>query len=711
MQTTTSVVLGALVLGHAATLSAQTTPAPSPPQAPVTTSTTVTVLAQREPADVTTLPVSVTPITSESLRTAGVTFISDTSLWSPNSHFTEFTARKLSNPRIRGIGASPANPGVTTYVDGVPQFNANTTSFDLIDVHQVEFVRGPQSTLFGRNALGGVINITSLRPSMNAWTGQATVPFGTDDLLEFRGNISGPVRAGKLAVGFSTAVGTREGFTRNVLTGNDIDSRETFAAKGQLLWTPTPSWETRVIVSGERARDGDYALADLEQVRATPFEVMRDFEGRTDRDMFNTTVEARHTGSRFTFTSTTGILNWKTFDATDLDYTAAPVATRENLEEATQFTQEVRFASAAGAPLALSDGISLRWQAGGLIFTQNYDQSAFNDFSPFVLSPLVNVPVRQTSPEAALDDIGVGLYGQGTFVIGRLDLTAGARFDRESKDADILTAFNPEIFPSVQTTAERTFTDVSPQFAAAYRVRTGTIVFGNVARAFKAGGFNPISLPGDEPYEEEHAWNFEGGIRTSTSNGRLRLSAAVYSIDWDDLQLNLPVPGLPGQFYIDNVGSATSRGVEIEASGQATEWLEVFGALGTAHARFGDNTSSGGVDVSDNKIPNAPSYTAGFGALVTHDLRARHRLFVRADVSIVGPFEYDDTNTQRQDAYAIGNLRAGVRTHGVIVEAWVRNLADTRYIPLAFPYPFAQSGFIAEPGRPRTFGLSLGVGF
>jgi iron complex outermembrane receptor protein len=537
------------------------------------------------------------------------------------------------------------------------------------------------------------------------------VPFGSDDQLEFRGSISGPVQAGKLAVGFATTFGKREGYTRNVLTGNDLDSRETFAAKGQVLWTPTPTWETRVIVSGERARDGDYALADLEQVRATPFAVMRDFEGRTDRDILNAVVEARHAGSRFTFTSTTGVLRWKTFDATDLDYTALPLATRENLEETTQFTQEVRVASAAAAPLALSDRVALRWQAGALIFTQNYDQNAFNDFGAFVLSPFVNFPVRQTSPDAALDDAGIGLYGQGTVAIGRLDLTAGLRFDRESKDASILTAFSPEIFPAAQTTVERTFTDVSPQFAAAVRVRPGTMVFANVARAFKAGGFNPISLPGDEAFEEEHAWNVEGGIRTSTANGRLRLSAAVYSIDWDALQLNLPVPGLAGQFFIDNVGSATSRGVEIEASGRAADWLEVFGALGTTRARFGDDTLSGGADVSGNKVSNAPSYTAGFGALATHDLQHGRSLFVRADVSVVGPFEYDEANTQRQDAYAIANLRTGLRMRGIIVEAWVRNLTDTRYVPLAFPYAFAQSGFIAEPGRPRTFGLSLGVGF
>ena len=96
-----------------------------------------------------------------------------------------------------------------------------------------------------------------------------SVPFGSDNLFDVRANVSGPIATDKLAVGFSMAWATRDGFTTNTLTGNDIDSREAFSGKGQLLWTPNAQWETRVIISGERARDGDYALNDLAAVRST----------------------------------------------------------------------------------------------------------------------------------------------------------------------------------------------------------------------------------------------------------------------------------------------------------------------------------------------------------------------------------------------------------------------------------------------------------
>jgi iron complex outermembrane receptor protein len=672
---------------------------------------TVTVTAAKEPADPAALPLAITPVLQSVLESAGITWISDAGIFSPNTHFTEFSARKLSNPRIRAIGAGPANPGVVTYFDGVPQLNANTSSVDFVDIGQVEFVRGPQSTLYGRNALGGLINITSTRPSLTKWTGNVMVPIGSESLLETRASVGGPIIKDKLAAGFGLVYAEREGFTTNTLTGNDIDSREGFSAKGQLLWVPGGGWETRLLLSGERARDGDYALGDLAAIRANPFEVQRDFEGFTNRDIFSTTFIARKVSSRFAFTSTTGIVDWKTEDETDLDYTPLPLTTRSNTEEALQFTQEFRIASAAASPVKLSDTIGMRWQAGVFFFTQGFDQLAVNSIAPFVLSPFVGFPVNQTSPDAALDDNGLGFFGQGTFAIGsRFEGTAGVRFDNENKKANILTSYDPAIAPPVQVDDERDFSAVSPQFAAAYRLRPSTLLFGNVSRAYKAGGFNPVSIPGSEAYGEEFAWSFEGGVKTVAANGRFSASASVFSIDWDDLQLYVPIPGAQAQFYISNVGAASSTGVEFEIAGRPYTDLDVFAAVGFTHARFAGGTASGGVDISDNKIPNTPGFTTSFGAQYARETLGG-RAFGRIDVATTGGFEYDEANTQRQDAYTLANLRGGWRGHRVTVEAWMQNAFDTQYVPLAFAFPNGQSGFLAEPGRPRTFGITFGVGF
>ncbi len=671
----------------------------------------VIVTAQKEATQAQELPVSLTTFTGQTLRNAGAIVVSD--LFAPNINFTEFTARKLSNPRFRGIGASPANPAVATYYDGVPQLNATTSSIDLLDVGQVEFVRGPQSSLFGRNAIGGLINVTSARPSLSGWTGTLSVPFANFSSRDVRGNVAGPVLDGTLGVAAAIQYGQRDGFTVNDLTGNDIDSREAFAAKGQVLWTPNRDWETRVIVNGERARDGDYGLSDLGGLRANPFHAMHDFEGHTSRDIFATTIINRHESMRFSVSSTTGFLKWTTEDATDLDYSPLPLIVRNNNEESFQFTQEVRVASAPNASIRVSDGTALKWQAGVFLFTQNYEQNAVNTLAPFTFSPFITFPLALTLPDAKLDDFGIGVYGQGTATIGsRFDLTAGVRVDNEQKDASLSTFFTPQIAQRRDLVTDESFSNVSPQFSAAVRIQPEKTAYVSVTRGYKAGGFNPVSPVGSESYGEEHAWNFEGGVKTIWASRRVMANASIFRINWDDLQLNIPDFTSPAQFYIANIGGATSSGVEVELNARVHSGVDVFGGVGYTRARFSDDAVSNGVPVAGNTIPNTPEYTVTLGTQLSHPLRSGISLYGRAEAVFYGAFEYDDLNLARQDAYSLANFRGGARGRYLFAEAWVRNAFDTRYIPIAFAYgALAPSGFIGEMGRPRTFGVNAGVTF
>ncbi len=670
---------------------------------------TVTVTARKEREDKQKVPGSVTAVPSDTLESAAVRIVSDAAILAPNTFFTEFSARKLSNARFRGIGASPANPGITTFFDGVPQLNANSSSIELLDVDQIEFVRGPQSALFGRNTLGGLVNVTSRRPSLTAWGGSLSVPFGNYGAWAVRGAASGPIAENKASVGVSFAQVSREGFTVNDVTGNDIDDRSAFSAKAQLLWLPTSAWEARVIVTGERARDGDYALNDVGALRSNPFHAARDFEGFTDRDVLGTTILARRDSGAFVFSSTTGFLNWKTRDVTDLDYTPLPALTRDNAEEDFQFTQELRVASSDRASIALTDRTTLRWQGGVSLFTQDYEQDAVNNYAAFIAAPF---PISEHSPRAALDDFGLGVFGQATVTFGeRLDLSGGARFDYEDKNATLESFLDPPIAPGTVVETGESFSNVSPQAALAYRVKPDKTLYATVGRGYKAGGFNPASPVGSEAYGEELTWHLEGGVKTAWADNRLSANAAVFYIDWDDLQLNVPNPDVPAQFYIANAGGAVSKGVELEIAGRPATGFDLFAAVGYTHARFSSGSRSGGVDVAGNEIPNTPEYTLSFG---TQYQRAVGPAMIvgRADAVFYGAFQYDDMNSLGQDAYSLVNLRLGVTGGWLTGEFVVRNAFDTRYIPVAFPYPpFAPSGFVGEMGAARTVSFSAGVRF
>jgi iron complex outermembrane receptor protein len=533
------------------------------------------------------------------------------------------------------------------------------------------------------------------------------VPVATRGSWSARGGASGPVIGDTLSVGVAFAHVSRDGFTVNDVTGRQLDDRSAFSAKGQVLWTPTPSWEARVIVTGERARDGDYALNDVAALRANPFHASRDVEGSTDRDIIGTTVLARHTGSRVVFSSTTGFLNWKTRDITDLDYTPQPILTRDNTEQDFQFTQELRLASAQ--PLALGQHARLRWQGGVFLFTQSYEQDAVNSYSPFVIGPSA---VSEHSPLSSLDDAGIGVFGQATVALStRLEITGGARVDYENRSAALESFYEPAIAPRQLVDAERSFSNVSPHAAVSYRLVPDQTLYATAGRGYKAGGFNAASPVGRGAYGEERAWHFEGGVKTLFASGRIAANAAVFYIDWSDLQLNVPDPAVPAQFYIANVGSAVSKGAELELSARAAPGIDLFTALGYTHARFGADSVSSGFGVGGNEIPNTPEYTLTAGLQYSRDLGPA-TLQGRADVVRYGAFQYNDVNTLGQDAYALVNVRLGLSGRRLSGELFVRNAFDSRYIPFAFAYGnFAPSGFVGEMGAPRIVGASATIRF
>jgi iron complex outermembrane receptor protein len=495
------------------------------------------------------------------------------------------------------------------------------------------------------------------------------------------------------------------------VTDNDLDSRSAVFGKTQLYWAPAANWDARFILNLERARDGDYALNDLATLRATPFEAPRDMEGHTHRDIVAPTVQIHRTGRTVDVFSTTGLVWWETDDLTDLDYSALPLATRRNNEKDRQFTQEIRVASARDSAIALSDSVSMKWQAGVSVFTQAYEQDAANSYGAFVLSPFLDFPTTEQTPLSELDDRGFGAYGEATFTFDeRLDLSIGLRGDREHKEVISESFFTPLIAAPVSLRAERTFGDVSPQFTVGYRAQPGTLVYATTARGFKAGGFNPVSPQDRQSYDEEHSWNYEGGVKTIWLEDRLSVNAAVFYLRWRDMQVNSPNLLVPGQFFIENAAGATSKGMEVEMNATLAAGCDLFASLGYANARFDDGSFSGGAAVDGNRLANAPRYTASAGGQYSVALPRSASAYVRAELNFRGPYFYDDTNIAEQEAYSLTNFRAGVRGRRVFGELWVRNAFDTFYVPIAFAFQ-TQSGFIGESGAPRTFGVRAGVYF
>jgi outer membrane receptor protein involved in Fe transport len=218
------------------------------------------------------VPESVTVLPRTFIEDAGITDIREASYYVPNMLVSEFTTRRLSFPFIRGIGSGVGDPSVITYVDGVPQFSVSSTNLALLDVERLEFLRGPQGTLYGRNSMGGVIKYETRRPG-DRMQFEARGTVGNYKLLEGRLSFETPLIDDTLSMSITGQWSAREGYTTNTFTGNDLDSKDSFSGRAQFVWTPDERNEIRFIGYGEDSDDGPFALFSLASLRANPFQV------------------------------------------------------------------------------------------------------------------------------------------------------------------------------------------------------------------------------------------------------------------------------------------------------------------------------------------------------------------------------------------------------------------------------------------------------
>lgn len=694
-------------------------PAQAPRQEPAAQDlgeTLVTARKWEEPIQ--DVPQSMSSLSGAELQDAGIRTLRDATLLVPNYNLTEFSARRASFPFVRGIGSGQGEPAVSTYVDGVPQLTTGSANLPLIGLERVEFLRGPQSTLYGRNALGGVMHLISERPTDTPRFG-AFAGFGNYDLAELGFSYSGPLGGDDLRGDFQAFQSWRDGYTTNDFTGNRVDSRDAFFGRAQLHLRPSESSELRFGVHGEHARDGAYALGFLTSfpgqpgLRERPYHINQDFEGVTERDVVAPSVAFEQFGKSVDFVSITAFTDWDLLETSDFDFSPIDGVRRQTEESQSYLYQELRLSSAREAPLELSDSMDLRWLLGVSGFVADSDRDEANEFRPggagiFFPPEAVGTDARSGS----FDDAAGAVFGQATVIVDqRLELGLGLRYDYESKDADLRRTFESGGFTFLDESRseEESFDAVLPRFSAGYHLDEETLVYGLAAKGFKAGGFNLAAPEGSISFGEETSWTYEAGFKRSFLENRIRLAAAIFFIDWSDMQLSLFDAIVGG--YVTNAGESTSRGFEVELAGEVADGLDLFGGLGFTDTEFDEFVDPYGQDAAGNSLPFAPEETWSVGAQYHRAMAQDARWFLRAEYVGVGTFYYDAANRE-DESYQLVNLRGGIGKSGWTVELWARNLLEEEYVPVAFqPNPADPTLFVGENGAPRTYGFTLRAAF
>ena len=660
------------------------------------------------------VPASVSVITGEELEAAGIDNVRDAAILVPNLTLTEFSSRRLSFPFLRGIGSGQGESAVVTYVDGVPQLTTGSTNLPLVDLDRIEIMRGPQGTLYGRNALGGVIHVISKRPTDTpVWDAELSV--GDYDFQEYRLSYSGPIAADDVYLTFTGLQSMREGYTESTFTGDDIDDRDAFFGRTQLWFAPTDRSELRIGLYGERARDGGFVLENIDALEAEMHETDQDFPGVAERDIVAPSVHYEYFGDSVNFVSVTAFQDWDVLETSDFDFTAIDGIRRETNEEQQYFYQELRFSNMEA--ISVSERSDLSWLVGVSGFTADSERSAANDFRPdgegIFFAP-GGVGVDTSSGD--FDSESGSLFGRVSVLVDeKLEFAGGLRYDYESTDADTDRTFEAGgvVIPTGSQDDDESFDELSPELAVGYHFTDDLLLYGRAAKAFKAGGFNLAAPTIDElAFGPEDLVSYEVGVKSSWLEDRLHIAAAIFFIDWEDMQLSLFDPAVGG--YVDNAGESTSQGVELEVGAEVVENLILFGTAAYLDTEFDDFIDPFGADVSGNDLPFAPESSWSLGAQLNHDFSEKTSGYLRGEYAGIGTFYYDADNLE-SESYELVNLRAGVKKGDWRAELWIRNLLDEEYIPVAFRVDPPGSGFpptfVGESGIPRTVGFSLGLSF
>ena len=650
----------------------------------------LTVTAQKRPEDPQDVPLSVTVIPEQELEDAQIDSFQDIANNTPNFNFspTSSGGTEFSYYSLRGLNNFnfvTAQDSVAFYVDDIPIDYNGFLDLALTDLERVEVLRGPQSTLYGRNSSGGVVNVISRQA-----TSEPEIRFGASygryNSRELQFTLNDSLTSDdKLALRVSGAYRGQDGFIENLATGEKIGERARVAARAQLVWTPTPEWNISFNSYNSFTDDGNPTLNRGNA--PDPFEVDLQIEGFSKLSTNTQAIKVSYNGDAFRATS----------------ITARRFSTQENIVpngnigiqiiddiNSTLWTQELRFQSPETAD-------RFQWLLGGYYESRDFNVDDFiTEFVGFGRTRRFGDDYRQT----------YAVFGQVDYKLtDPLTVFAGLRYESsEASSNNTSDTVNPDgtLTPNrPEFDAEVSDDELIPRFGLKYQFNPNLMVYGTIAKGYRPGGLNYRANSETElRFGEEKTWSYELGLKSSWLDDRLIANLAFFYNDVNDYQVLLVDQG--GIF--GNVRNIDIRatGVEFELKARPTQGLDLIASLGYVDSRYKNfSNPDTGEDLSDNRVPIAPQ--------VTYNLAAQYRspggLFARAELRGYGITFFDNENEIKQEPYALVNARIGYEAEKYGVYLYANNLFDTRYITsgFLFPPPDGTVGF----GDPVTYGVQF----
>jgi iron complex outermembrane receptor protein len=542
---------------------------------------------------------------------------------------------------IRGIGTEQTtvtgDPGVALHIDGVYQSRASAGRVLFYDLARVEVLRGPQGTLYGRNATGGSINLISNSPT-DEFEGQLEGQLGNYDQQRLRAVLNVPLVDDTLLMRLSTQYEKHDGYYENKTPGaDDLTDADSLDIRAQLLYAPTSNFDALLILnygSGEGAGygakgRGDYPLpppifVNLKLLNATPnpsdpWEIRT--SGIEDRD------NSRE-GATLTMNWDLGAVTLKSISAwqdnevdtiSDFDFSDADILNENRYQDSTQYSQELQLSS--------NRTDEWEWLAGLYWLSEETDSDYWlNDkgegLSTYPFFPTIDVGLADPSyfgNASTTENDAFGAFGQASYSIAETwKLTAGVRYSKDEKKLDILRK------EFVQPTSysfkkDGDWDKVTWKLGVDWFVTDENMLYASVSTGFKSGGF--LQAVGSEPYDEEEVTAWEVGSKNRFLDNRYQANISAYYYKYDDMQLRT-IRDLAS--VVTNAGESEIKGIEVEFVGRPMRAMTLSAALAWTNAEFTDyydDDPQDGVqqllDLSGNDLPRSPDFTVNLSAAYT----------------------------------------------------------------------------------------------
>lgn len=678
----------------------------------------IVVTAQRREQKLQDVPITISAIGASALQNAGVNGTAQLQVAVPNLVVQKALGAAI--PFLRGIGFSNgdinAEGSVAIYVDGVYQPNAFANFFSFNDIDRVEVLKGPQGTLFGRNATGGVVQVitrpVSFKPQMNFQVGYANYQTVTAD-----GYISGGITnnlAASIAIQFSNQ---NDGWGKNLISGKDVYLAREFSTRGKILFEPSDA--TSLVLSGHYFRFNRNNNAGQNAPGSTLF-TGQEFLGKYNvTGNIDAGIRGKGYGGSATLTHDFGgfqiksITAYQKLDAPqtlDQDLTPLPLVDGDFTQGSRTITQEFHVLSPAAA--------KFQWLAGLYYFNNKAK------FDPIEISGLVFAPLPGIAlfTEAKTDSIAA--FAQGTYPVATdLNLTLGIRY---SKDRSRYTGVEYILgTPVVIDPQQREkYESEKPTWRVSLDHKFTPEILGYVSynRGVKSGNFSVGTAPSaSKPYLPEQLDAFEAGLKTELFDRKVIFNTAAFYYDFKNIQFQRIQQGV---VTIVNGPSAKLYGLEADLTARVTPALTITANGSYLHTRLGDfpnapNTRrlpSGLNDFGDpnfnaggNRLPNAPEFSGNVGFEYTIPLESS-RIRIGSHLLYASKTYTELDNRLQVDNHIILNASMGWQSDsGFWATVWGNNLTKTYYYSMLSGI----GGFsdYSIPAAPRTYGISFGYAF